>query len=87
MNRLNTAAVLWCSFFLVHVVYTLFVFFVTCSIFLFCSWLAIVSMKSFWIMDAQTSKSLEIDAFNHFTRALLLCERGTIKSEMYVYAH
>ena len=34
-----------------------------------------------------TLKSSEIDACYHFTRALLLRERGTIKSEMYVYAH
>ena len=34
-----------------------------------------------------TLKSPEIDACYHFTRALLLCERGTVKSEMYVCAH
>ena len=30
-------------------------------------------------------ESPEIDACYHFTRVLLLCERGTIKSDIYVY--
>ena len=65
--------------------FIVFVFSRACCVYFFCMLCLVLCFPVLFMVG--TLKSPEIDACYHFTRALLSCERGTVKSEMYVYAH